>query len=510
MTHPLTSVAFTLLFACQPKGDPDPGTDGGGTDGGGVPNNDQDGDGYINWEAGGDDCDDLDPIINPGAAEIWYDGVNQDCSWGSDYDADGDQDDHVDFGGGDCDDTDFWIGSTALELCSDLIDNDCDGLVDEAPCGRTVGEADGAWLGTEHRYLGYAMETNCDVDGDGELEVLVTGPRAATADMAKGPQEVAGVHMLSRGDELDPTDGLVVRRERTKVAFGTGLDCHGDLDGDGYLDLAVTSFDEGDMNTGVAYVFRGPLSGEIDAASADLTIVGEWISSFEVERIGAMVLVADLTGDGETDVLVGDSSAQRYWNEEHSPTGTGNPRLFRNIAAAGEVVGWDDSIEIESRWGGGLDSADIDGDGIPDLLVDLSDDDTWPDRCAGVYSGSDLAGISPGGSMEADDLQHVLNCIGDEDRLIIAGVPYAFDLDDDGHQDVTVLSYGGTFSFQGGATLGRELSPAAWVVEDFCNDFTSGFADVAFDRNSDGALTMALSLGSAAGLPSHRGQQQPW
>ena len=52
------------------------------------------------------DCDDDDPSVYPGAEETWYDGINSDCTYSSDYDADGDGVEHRSGGGTDCDDTD--------------------------------------------------------------------------------------------------------------------------------------------------------------------------------------------------------------------------------------------------------------------------------------------------------------------------------------------------------------------------------------------------------------------
>lgn len=80
----------------------------------------------------GGDCDESNAAINPGADEVLYNNVDEDCDDLADNDAD---DDGVDGGGfgGDCDDNDPTISPEADEIPNDGIDQDCKGgdLVDE-------------------------------------------------------------------------------------------------------------------------------------------------------------------------------------------------------------------------------------------------------------------------------------------------------------------------------------------------------------------------------------------
>jgi len=98
---------------------------------------DDDGDGY----AAETDCNDGDEAIHPDAEEAWYDGVDQDCAGDDDYDADKDRfvsDAYVglttggvegsgELPGGDCNDTDATILPGADDVYYDGVDQDCAG-----------------------------------------------------------------------------------------------------------------------------------------------------------------------------------------------------------------------------------------------------------------------------------------------------------------------------------------------------------------------------------------------
>ncbi len=125
-------VSVWLLVACSkdpvadtdPEIDTDPGVD--------TEVVDADGDGSP-VDA---DCDDTNAEVYPGATETFYDGVDQDCSGGSDLDADGDGVDSSAFGGADCDDSDpsvgfdvctperVWTAPDSGALCGLAVDDD--------------------------------------------------------------------------------------------------------------------------------------------------------------------------------------------------------------------------------------------------------------------------------------------------------------------------------------------------------------------------------------------------
>jgi len=94
----------------------------------GVDGVDADGDGSASEDSGGDDCDDQNAGHLPGAADTVGDGIDQNCDGLDGVDADGDGSASEDSGGDDCNDADPQTSPLAVDTFGDGIDQDCDGF----------------------------------------------------------------------------------------------------------------------------------------------------------------------------------------------------------------------------------------------------------------------------------------------------------------------------------------------------------------------------------------------
>ena len=214
---------------------------------------DVDGDGFAcSCVSGGTDCNDGNAAIRPGATETAYDGIDQDCVGGDLIDVDGDGYSWEGVGGTDCWDTNPDVRPGAGES-TDGVDEDCDGLVDEGTAwsdddgdgfsedGGDCDDTDAA-VGPGAAELPDGFDQDCDGIADEGTEVY--------DDDGDGRSEVLG----------DCNDGDASVRSGFSEVPGNGIDdnCDGvvddgawDPDGDGY------TAEGGDCNDGDATVFPG-------------------------------------------------------------------------------------------------------------------------------------------------------------------------------------------------------------------------------------------------------------
>ncbi|MCB9764848.1 MAG: FG-GAP repeat protein [Alphaproteobacteria bacterium] len=338
----------------------------------------------------GDDCDDEDATVFPGAEEL-CDNQDNDCDFDVDEgvqiilyaDVDGDGFGDPDAPRGvcgpgeglvenaeDCDDAnpDVWPG--AVEVCGDGLDNDCSG--DNAGCRwsgeQSASDAVAQWRGIEVMDAAGGVTALGDTNGDGLDDVLVAAPyvdRGASWSVGEvylllGP--ATGTHSLSEAD-------AIIEGVGTNSHFGQYPAGVGDLNSDGYADIGVGlyTFDYAEPGDGAALIFFGPLSGSLDMHDADVWLYGagvSWLAGTGVVGLG------DTDGDGHDDVAI------------RGEDGHGENRIYvvngpltrdTSLGSANAVVHPRSDAELFASFL--REAGDFNGDGLGDLVTNANLDD---------------------------------------------------------------------------------------------------------------------------------------
>lgn len=233
------------------------------------------------------------------------------------------------------------------------------GMVGDDGGALLLSGADGSILArfspeAEEERLGLEVALLTDVDGDGVPDVALSAPQALVGTNTTG---VVRTFSGADGSLVDSNPGPA-----GVELFGLPMTSAGDLDGDGTWDLVVGA---GDGYRGVSgasgEILFGPLAQEPALAS--------------FVRTGG-----DLDGDGLDEVLIPD------------PFAAGGAGQVWILSGAGAVLDVLDAPTPGENFGAAVSSApDMDDDGVPELLVGAPTAAAGPENggVVHVYSGAD-------------------------------------------------------------------------------------------------------------------------
>lgn len=313
-----------------------------------------------------------------------------------------------------------------------------------------------------------------DVNGDGEIDVVATGPQS--------------VVYFNNGDRALSTPG-------TSLGDSSGATSIALLDwnGDAQLDIAVG----GQANrTAEIFVNDG---------------TGSFASTARIQRnVGSVsdVAGADLDGDGRSELVIAGTSGiviARNDGQDGADVTTLTATGTRGLVAADidrdgdrdliTVRTSDRAIRLYYNDGSGagfshgdlqfgsvgaVNVADINGDGAPDLLLGLDGDDLQPPRHRVAYQ--------QGNGQFAADQQFGASPA----NVLLAG-----DIDDDGWIDVVVVNEAGVHQvYRGSSQGGLSLAPEQLVSDGMQRG-------VLVDLNGDESLDLVLVGPGSAGLEIH-------
>lgn len=247
--------------------------------------------------------------------------------------------------------------------------------------------------------FGDAISACGDVDGDGLDDFVV----AATWDQSGAP--LAGRVVLALSSRLSDLGRSVQAGAvgptwvgaQTGERVGQALSCKHDLNGDGIVDILIgapfaDASDGTDGSAGaeaVGKVYR-IIGGEAPVSGPLFSVSDRIIQESQDEAwFGWSIATGDLNGDGRYEVIVGAPGADEgtgrvhIWDGQEFIDQDGGPRFVLTGAHLGE------------GFGRSVTAADIDGDGIDDLVVGApflnpTDEDTAYDSGAlYIYMGAE-------------------------------------------------------------------------------------------------------------------------
>ncbi len=349
---------------------------------------------------------------------------------------------------------------------------------------------------------GWAVSGAGDVNGDGYSDVIVGDWRDNI-----GPQSKEGIALVFHGSAsgLITTPSTVIQNNIANSWLGRSVSSAGDINGDGYADVAIGA-SALSTNQGAVYIHLGGPSGVSPVYFIQYTGgTANW-------QLGESVAVAgDINGDGYSDLIAGayrqgGGGAARIYMGGAFPISPSPPTS--GTLNPGAVLG---PLTIasgftNSRTGTSVANAgDVNGDGFSDVIIGA------PEATNG-HTNEGLAFLYYGSANGLASTPDLILEVNEASARFGYSVATAGDVDGDGYADVIVGApeagtTGKAYIFRGGpgglssspflilnGTVGSRYGHAVSTAGDVNGD---GYSDVIIGAPNAG--TASVHLGSAGG-----------
>lgn len=360
--------------------------------------------------------------------------------------------------------------------------------------------------------FGSSVSSAGDVNGDGYADVIVGAPNFDNGEANEGRAFL----YPGTSSGLSTTSAWTAEGNQVDAFFGWPVATAGDVNGDGYSDVAIGAYgyDNGQTDEGRAFVYLGSASG--------LSSTPAWTAEGDQDNAWfgySLATAGDVNGDGYSDIVIG----SLYYDNGNTDEG----RSFLYLGSASglsSTPAWTAEVDQDSANFGYpvAPAGDVNGDGFSDVIVGayLYDNGQTNEGGAFLYLGSSL-GLSSAPAWTAEGNQFM--------AYLGNSVASAGDVNGDGYSDVIV---GATYYDNGEADEGKAflylgsasgLGSAVWTAEGNQNGARFGVPSAsAGDVNGDGYSDVVIGapyfdngetdegrvfvyLGSASGLSS-----SPW
>ncbi|MCB9741896.1 MAG: FG-GAP repeat protein [Alphaproteobacteria bacterium] len=210
----------------------------------------------------------------------------------------------------DCDDSDAGAYPGAAEVSYDGLDNDCDGAVDDV----AVADVDVYLLygDASLEALANSLLATPDLNADGDPELIIGSANHTYSATNAGTLAFFDADVISTSGSITDAYSLV---HGAAASDGLGFNAVllGDVDGDGNSEVAVSApySDAAATNGGAVFIFDVGAGSTHESGASSISADGHVYGTAASAQAGASLSAGDVDGDGLADLAIGELGARR-------------------------------------------------------------------------------------------------------------------------------------------------------------------------------------------------------